>query len=86
MLIFVVSSLQTETLSRAQRGKFLCTTVFSLVLYCFLNKHGRAQRRNIFKAFLPMFYCISMYFLMKVTARSAEKFKTLQFVVSTSSL
>ena len=29
-----------------------------------------------------MFFCISMYFLMKVAARSAEKFKTLQFVVS----
>ena len=29
-----------------------------------------------------LFFCISMYFLMKVAARSAEKFKTLQFVVS----
>ena len=55
---------------------------FSFVLNCFLNKHGRAQRRNNFSTFLPMFFCISMNFLMKVAARSAEKFKTLQFVVS----
>ena len=40
------------------------------------------QRRKCFSTFLPMFFGISMYFLMKVAARSAEKFKTLQFVVS----
>jgi hypothetical protein len=55
---------------------------FSHVLYCFLNKHGRAQRRKHFNAFLHMFYCISMYFSMKVAARSTENFKTVQFVVS----
>ena len=82
LLQSLVSSLRTETLSRAQRGKFFIYYCFSFVLNCFLNKHGRAQRRNNFSTFLPMFFCISMYFLMKVAARSAEKFKTLQFVVS----
>ena len=84
LLQSVVSSLRTDTLSRAQRGKFFIYYCFSFVFNCFLNKYGRAQRRNFLNAFLPISYCISMYFLyflIKVAARSAENFKTLQFVV-----
>ena len=45
-----------------------------------MNIAARSAEKNA--PFLPMFYYIFMYFLMKMAARSSEKFKTLQFVVS----
>ena len=48
LLQSLVSSLRTDTLSRAQRGKFFIYYCFSFVFNCFLNKHCRAQRRKLF--------------------------------------
>ena len=57
----LVSSLRTETLSRAQRGKFFKYSCFSFVLNCFLSEHGRAQRRKFLTPFCLLKYVL-LYF------------------------
>ena len=61
LLQSLVSSLRTETLSRAQRGKFFKYSCFSFVLNCFLSIHGRAQRRKFLTPFCLLKYVL-LYF------------------------